>query len=292
MLKLWLWLGIIILIVANLFVWEAVIDLVKGRNTDNHALVRIPDSIVQKNAPLPGFPKDITETVPILMYHYIRDYADQTDPLGIGLSVSPAVFEKQMIALKTAGYQTISLQGFYQHKLKPKSVILTFDDGYDDHYISALPILQRLQMTGTFFIVRGFIGRAGYMTGDQITALKTAGMEIGDHTVDHHDLAIQPYAAAFQEVLGGLPGTNAPVFAYPSGEYNPTTISILKSLGLRAAVTTKLGVATNLSPLLELPRIRIKQNTDVIDVINQQLTLLRKAGAPITASQINPNPVK
>ncbi|MEK7548518.1 MAG: hypothetical protein AAB499_01290, partial [Patescibacteria group bacterium] len=48
--------------------------------------------------------------VPILMYHYIRDYRNPDDYLGIQLSVSPKAFEEQLQALKSAGYYSISLE--------------------------------------------------------------------------------------------------------------------------------------------------------------------------------------
>lgn len=259
-------------------IWQAANLYIAERNdatVNQTAQIKIPEPFNQKTAPLPLAPAKITETVPILMFHYIRDYTNPADPLGIGLSVSPARFEDDLIALKKAGYQTISLDDFAHHRLKPKSIILTFDDGYDSHFTAALPALERQGMIGTFFIVRGFVGQPNYLTREQVTALAAAGMEIGDHTVRHRDLAILPEATQRQEIVGGLLGITANVFAYPSGEYNPITVGILQSIGIEAAVTTKLGVATNLSPPLELPRIRIKQTTDVVKVINDQIYLLK-----------------
>ena len=44
--------------------------------------------------------------VPILMYHYIRDYKNLSDPIGINLSVSPQKFKEQLDWLKNNNYQT------------------------------------------------------------------------------------------------------------------------------------------------------------------------------------------
>ena len=216
----------------------------------------------------------LKNAVPILMYHYIRDYANPNDPLGVGLSVSPVVFKAQLDQLKQAGYQTLSLTNFIARNIQPKSVILTFDDGYDNHYTAVLPILKEEGMTGTFFIIHDLIGQPGYMTANQIANLKNQGMELGDHTLDHLDLATLSYAKAYQQIEGANTADLSPVFAYPSGEYNQQTIDILQSVGEKAAVTTKLGIATDLTDPYQLPRIRVQQNTNVVSAIQKQMLLI------------------
>ena len=52
--------------------------------------------------------------------------------------------------------------------LPKRSVILTFDDGYDDVYEHAFPLLMQRGMVGTFFITTDFVERPGYVTWDQI----------------------------------------------------------------------------------------------------------------------------
>ncbi|MDP3992811.1 MAG: polysaccharide deacetylase family protein [bacterium] len=223
--------------------------------------------------------------VPILMYHYIRDYQDRTDdPLGVQLSVSPKTFDKQLSILKNAGYQTISLEDFAQGKYQPKSVVLTFDDGYDDHYTNALPILEKYKATATFFIVSGFLGRTGYMTTPQVQQLKLAGMEVGGHTITHLNLANADYEKATKEISTSLRSRDS-VFAYPSGKYNPVTLDIVSGLGVRAAVTTNLGVATEKSSLYELPRIRVKEHTDLLKRINEEIAVAKKQLSPSQRSK-------
>jgi len=232
----------------------------------------VKEPAVQKEAPLPPVPAKVN--VPILMYHYIRDYTDPNDPLGIQLSVSPSTFDKQLATLATAGYETISLEDFVAKRYKPKSIILTFDDGYDDHYTAAWPLLKKYHDTATFFIVSGFVNRTRYMTKDQIQQLKDAGMEIGGHTVDHKNLATMPYDKAIEEVFLSMTGRD-PVFAYPSGQYNIETLDIVSALGNQAAVTTNLGIATEESPLFELPRIRVKEQTDLLKVIAEETAIAK-----------------
>lgn len=269
-------------------VWSATIQTIEPTTPQpeikNVAVPPIPEPIVQKAASLPVVNAKIY--VPILMYHYIRAYTDLTDPLGIQLSVSPATFDKQLATLAAAGYQTISLQDFAARKIKDKSIILTFDDGYDDHYTQALPILQKYHDTATFFIVSGFVGRSEYMTKAQIQQLADAGMEIGGHTIGHKNLASMEYEPAVKEIALSMTD-RAPVFAYPSGKYNPVTLDIVSGLGIEAAVTTNLGVATETSSLYELPRIRVKEPTDLLKVINEEISIAKRRTLPSQRSITN-----
>lgn len=214
--------------------------------------------------------------VPILMYHYIRDYTDQNDQLGIGLSVSPVKFDQQMSLLKNSGYETISLADFANGKLAQKSLIITFDDGYTDQYDEALPILERYNYKATFFIISGLVGKDHYMTNSQIATLKATGMEIGGHTITHLNLANAQYEKQVIEISASLIG-RSPVFAYPSGKYNNITLDVVSGLGVKAAVTTNIGVATEKSSTYELPRIRVKERTDLLKIINEETAITKGA---------------
>ncbi|HWC57951.1 MAG TPA: polysaccharide deacetylase family protein [Candidatus Paceibacterota bacterium] len=66
-------------------------------------------------------------------------------------------------------------------------VSLTFDDGYESQYASALPLLDSFKMKGTFYIITSnmFSKRAGFMDSAQVLDLYHRGHEIGSHTVTH-----------------------------------------------------------------------------------------------------------
>ncbi|MFI7543100.1 polysaccharide deacetylase family protein [Actinoplanes sp. NPDC049599] len=67
-------------------------------------------------------------------------------------------------------------------------VSLTFDDGIQDQYDNARPLLNDRGMKGTFYINSSRIGTGNYMSGQAITQLAADGHEIGGHTIDHADL--------------------------------------------------------------------------------------------------------
>lgn len=218
--------------------------------------------------------------IPILMYHYIRDYNDPNDQIGTNLSVSPAKFDAQLQWLKDHGYQTVDFDYLltpYPLPLKP--VILSFDDGYLDAYTNAYPILKKYRFTATFYIITSFVGKDNYMNWDQILELKNAGMNIGSHSITHPDLSkaseekIEREISQSQKTLEEKIGVSITDFCYPAGKYDNRTIEMLKKYHYKAATTTKSGVyqtvedKTDKNNLYELPRLRITNQTDLSKIL-------------------------
>jgi peptidoglycan/xylan/chitin deacetylase (PgdA/CDA1 family) len=206
--------------------------------------------------------------VSVLMYHYIR-VADPSDRLGLALSVTPTNFDAQIKWLKDNNYQSMNLaeladpqKGTISKIIASgkKPVVITFDDGYDDAYTQATPILEKHGFTGTFFIIRNFIGKTGYASENQINQMANAGMEIGSHSLDHKDLAKNSLEITHKQIFDSK--LDSEVFCYPSGRFSPDSVNLVKEAGYKVAVTTLGGIANQDSNLFELPRVRIT-NTDL-----------------------------
>ena len=93
-------------------------------------------------------------SVMFVMYHYVRDLEDSRYPLIKGLSTVD--FIKQIEYLHKM-YRIISMEEVIysidnNRTLPNNSVVLTFDDGYIDHYLNVFPVLDRLGIQGSFFI--------------------------------------------------------------------------------------------------------------------------------------------
>ena len=221
-------------------------------------------TIISTTSPDPQYPKVEKYEVPILMYHYIRD-AENMDRLGQGLSVSPANFELHMKYLRENDYETMKLVDLADPDLKKisqltyekkKPIIITFDDGYEDAYTAAFLILKKYKFIGTFFIIRNFVGTYGYLNRNQIAKMEKAGMEIGSHSIDHANLVGLFWKDQKKQIFNSK--EKASIFCYPIGKYNANSVALVKEAGYLAAVTTKNGVAREISDLYTLPRVRVE----------------------------------
>jgi peptidoglycan/xylan/chitin deacetylase (PgdA/CDA1 family) len=200
-------------------------------------------------------------SVPILMYHYIRDFENPDSPVGTQLSVGPANFEEQMKYIYENGYQTISLADVVEKRVPLKSVVLTFDDGYEDAYTAAFPILKKYNQKATFFVITDYLGREQYLNWDQVEEMKKSSMEFGSHTLSHPNLSSLNEEEAKREIFASK--NDFEFFCYPSGKYNARTVELVKEAGYRGAATVKYGLANQKSDLFLLPRIRISHNENL-----------------------------
>lgn len=232
----------------------------KNKNYSSEAAIIKP--LVTPKSSTSNYPEITTYQVPILMYHYIRNSENESE-LGKNLSVSPANFENQISFLKENNYQTLrvadladvhkkALSKSYFEKKKP--IILTFDDGYQDAYTNALPVLKKYKMTATFYIIRNYVGKSGYLNQSQIDEMANLEMEIGSHTLSHPDLTKIDIDEAKNQIFESK--GKADSFCYPAGKYDSTTITLVQEAGYQAAVTTHFGIASEKSSILELPRVR------------------------------------
>lgn len=207
--------------------------------------------------------------IPILMYHYIVDPRQAPNAKGRDLSVSPATFARQLDWLQSHGYHAVSFRDLRKDALPEKAVIVTFDDGYKDAHDAALPLLRQRGMTATFYIVTGFLGKPGYMSWDDVRELQRSGMDIGGHTVTHRQLTglgPQERRREIVQCVDTLQSTLHLVvdsFAYPFGKFNRETEAILREAAIPYAVSTREGTADGRDNPLALPRLRMKEKTNL-----------------------------
>ncbi len=219
---------------------------------------------VEKDEPIVPENVDLVTEVPIIMYHYVREVDKTADPLGWNLSINPADFEKQLQYLQKQGYVGIHLADLLDKKVPEKAVVLTFDDGLEDFYTTALPLLQKYGFTASNAIITGMVGGHEHMTKDQIEAIIEAGIEITSHTISHPDLAASSEEFVREQVTDSKNflkeefGVDVSGFVYPAGKYNDTVVRVLEESAYQIAVTTEYGEADLANDkMLLLPRIRI-----------------------------------
>ncbi len=219
-------------------------------------------------------------TIPILMYHNV-DVPPKGGRLR-GLYVLPRRFRLQMKMLKWMGYRGLSMSGllpYLQGEKSGKVVGITFDDGYRDNLIHALPILLDCGFQATCYIVRNRIGdcnrwdlsagidRKPLMDREQIGEWIGSGMEIGSHTLDHVDTSQCKGADLRGQIhnsksrLEQTFGVAVDHFCYPYGTYTQAVVDQVERAGYHSATTTRRGRAQVPDQLLELPRVPIFRST-------------------------------
>jgi peptidoglycan/xylan/chitin deacetylase (PgdA/CDA1 family) len=211
--------------------------------------------------------------VPILMYHYVSELPPDADDIRRGLTVTPGLFRAHMQYLHDQGYITVSLYDLYDAltsgtPLPPKSIILTFDDGYIDAYTNVFPVLKQFGFIGTFFIItsRADASDPAYLSWPQIVEMSRAGMSMEPHTKDHLDLRQRDHEFLIYQMQGSIEslaaytGITPRMFDYPVGHYDAATLQVARELGVWIGVSTNNGDLQTTSGRLHLPRLRIAGN--------------------------------
>ena len=214
--------------------------------------------------------------VPILMYHRINVPSPGADSMERRLTVHPADFARQMTWLKRNGYRTVTQRELFEalfrgRRLGRKPILITFDDGYSDVLHRASPVLARLGMRATAYVISGRTtnGDRVFLMWRQLRVLERRGIEIGSHTVTHADLTSLSDREALRELLHSRRaferGLRHPVqwFAYPYGAYDGRTERLVRRAGYVLAVTTQYGAVQSSRRPLALPRLRVLDSTGV-----------------------------
>lgn len=207
--------------------------------------------------------------VPILMYHAINN------DTSTSLNVKPDIFSRQIAFLQDEGYNVISLKEYTRVKKKkekfpPKTVVITFDDGFEDNYLYAFPVLARYQMPATIFLITNYVGkRDGYLTWDQVILMKNNGIDFGGHTRDNvylpslkDESELWDQIALCRQDISRNAGYDAEFFCYPSGGFNKKIKETVVKAGYKAACTTNRGFDKSNTDLFELNRVKIT-NSDM-----------------------------
>ena len=199
--------------------------------------------------------------VAILMYHIVAEplAADE-----VRYCCTPARFEAQMGHLQEAGGRWLSLDDLAdaldgQAAWPDDGIVVTFDDGFADTFINALPVLARYRIPATMFALADHPGgsnewmaRQGYpkrrlMTGAELREMSASGVSIGSHTCSHPHLPELDAKAKRDEIrtsklrLEDLLQRPVTAFAYPYGQFDDDARAAVAEAGYRVACSTRSG---------------------------------------------------
>lgn len=243
--------------------------------------------------------RDKAEKITVLMYHRIIDQKDldknHYDKNGNlhGTIVTLHDFKEQMKYLKEKGFTTLTMpefQAFMSEELEvpAKSVLITFDDGFKDNYINAYPVLKKHNFNASIFMITGNIDRNSpdynpaevqYLSitdiNESLDVFSYYGHTDKFHKQDQNGksyLVTKKYEDVKDDIQSGFKIIgNSDAFAYPYGEYNKSTLKILKELDTDIAFTIKDGMASPCDSRLEIPRRGIYPGT-TLDIFEKLIT--------------------
>ncbi len=123
-----------------------------------------------------------------------------------GIVVSPEMFEAQMRFL-ARDYQVISTNELLKtldsgKLLLPRSVVLTFDDGWRDNYVYAFPVLKKLNLPATIFLATGFINTNRIFWPERVIDYLTSGDRSASELLAGADTPIPPAIGKLIEAAG------------------------------------------------------------------------------------------
>jgi peptidoglycan/xylan/chitin deacetylase (PgdA/CDA1 family) len=226
--------------------------------------------------PTPGSPAQIAarSTVPVLCYHQVREWTAADGPGARPLICPPDVLERQLRGLLEAGMRPVNGEAMVDHlqlgaPLADDAVLVTFDDASGGQFTNALPILRRLGIPATFFVMTVVLDRPNWLSRDDVRALDAAGMTIASHTWDHHpvtkygasDWALQLEKPRAQ--LEAIVGHDVDLFAYPYGLWNAAALPHVQAAGYRAAFQLADQRPPPDLPLLAIRRVLTLPTWDV-----------------------------
>ena len=206
--------------------------------------------------------------IPIIMYHSIDERAAVTK-----LSVSPESFERQMYFLKRGNYNVVRLEDLpdlmKNERIPNKTIAITFDDGLENNYRYAFPVLKKLDIPATIFICPGLVGKGGYLTWSHVVEMSESGViSIGSHTMAHAYLPGSTEQKLDIEISDSKRAIESHIrkeiysFSYPLGGFNDYVRDKVRDAGYRIAVATNPGKDYPDHDEFAMKRLRISRTSD------------------------------
>jgi len=197
---------------------------------------------------------------PILMYHAIGARGERASRYVL----PERRLRSQLRWLRLRGYRVVGLDELLRcrREFRPppaKSVVITFDDGYEDNATRAAPALLRHGFPATFFLVSARsqnlwfrdesdpLARRRLVDAATVGTLAGAGISVGAHTRTHPSLTGLSDEEALREIAGSraeleeMLGRPVMVFAYPFGHHDERVRSLVRRAGFDAACSVEPG---------------------------------------------------
>lgn len=208
----------------------------------------------------------------VLMYHRVLDETQAAGAVHPGMYVARNVFEQHLRYLSRR-YRVVSLGQFERWlsgalKISGVPCLITFDDGWQDNYHHAFPLLKAYSLPAAVFLATGRIGKKEMLTWDQARDMESAGISFGSHTVTHAVLRGKNRDEIRRELVDSKNQLRKELdrpcdwFCYPKGEYDAAAESLVREF-YGAALTTERGVVSPGDDPFRIKRIGIHDDVSM-----------------------------
>lgn len=208
-----------------------------------------------------GFSRLVDDTADVvLMYHSVGEESEYGN-------VSVNRFERDVQYFNDR-YDIVSLSDIVASKSDTKRVAITFDDGYQNFYEHAWPVLEEYDIPATVYLVANTVVDEPVELEAERTMSREAVLDvveddrvtIGNHTLTHpylsrvDDETLREEIVGAKELLEETLGVAVKHFAYPSGDFDGRAAAIVAESHV-SGVTTVPGVGVSGSQANLLPRL-------------------------------------
>jgi peptidoglycan/xylan/chitin deacetylase (PgdA/CDA1 family) len=218
--------------------------------------------------------------VPILAFHHISNPPKFLDRFAKGFFIDTEKLESIIQNLLRAGYKPVFVSEIVEDLQKgiappDKIIALTFDDGDEDFYTNAWPILAKYNVKSSIYVITGAHSK-GFLTTNQILELDKSGLvEIGSHTVSHPFLTRISAKEQYRQLkeskdyLEKLLNKKVDILCYPFGLYNKEVEEIAKEVGYRAGLRYNYSVWQDPTNLFEMSRLGVLPYVDILKLLEK-----------------------
>lgn len=189
--------------------------------------------------------------------------------------VKPKDFEKQMQWFSKNNWTSYTITELTKlDEIPEKSFVVTFDDGFEDNYTNAFPILKKYSIKATIYLVptqttnhwekNNTSSISKLLSKEQIIKMQNSGLiEFGSHTLSHVNLSTIDNTQLEKEIndskkeVEALIEKECEAFAYPYGKFDDLIVDVVKEAGYKNATVVKRGLFEKDDDIFTIKRLGI-----------------------------------
>lgn len=228
--------------------------------------------------------RNVSQPCPILLYHHLVDEV----PSEYASTTSLEKFEDDIRRMIEAGYQVISLEEmmdcYTNHTPLPeKSVVITFDDGYQSNYTLAFPVIKKYNIKASIFLNNDLVGKSSihgfpHFSWEEAREMEQSGLiTIYSHGYSHQAFTelsrrelMNSYRRSYEELNRELGERRTKAVAYVGGAYSRETFETLATAGAELQMLVGYDWQDDsIASYSFFPRMTVYYTSDVLEMLEE-----------------------